>query len=71
MRKSGTNPLLCDANCHRERKDSKNALRPRRFKECDFSPILYDIVLYAGHFLLVRFFPSITLINYVSSYRQM
>ena len=33
--------------------------------------ILYDIVLYARHFLPVKFFPSITFINYVSSYRKM
>ena len=32
--------------------------------------ILNDIVLYALHFLPVIFFPSITLINYVSSYRK-
>ena len=33
--------------------------------------ILYDIVLYARHFLPVKFFPGITFINYVSSYREM
>ena len=32
--------------------------------------ISYDIVPYARHFLPVRFFPSITLINYDSSYRK-
>ena len=36
-----------------------------------FPQILYDIVLHARHFLLVKFFPSITLINYVSSDRKM
>ena len=33
--------------------------------------ILYDIVLYARHFLPVKFPPSITFINYVSRYRKM
>ena len=34
--------------------------------------VLYDIVLYARHFLPVKFFfPSITFINFASSYRKM
>ena len=36
-----------------------------------FAQILNDIDPYARHFLPVKFFPSITLINYVSSYRKM
>ena len=36
-----------------------------------FPQMLYDIALYARHFQPVKFFPSITLINYVSSYRKM
>jgi len=32
--------------------------------------ILYDIVLNAQHFLLVKFFPSVSLIKYVLSYRK-
>ena len=37
-----------------------------------FPQILHDIVLYARHFLPVKVFsPSITFINYVSSYRKM
>ena len=37
-----------------------------------FPQILYDIVLYARHFLPVKFFfPSITFVSYVSSYRKM
>ena len=36
---------------------------------CAICPqILYDIVLYVPHFLLSSFFPSVTLIKYVSSY---
>ena len=36
-----------------------------------FPQILYDIVLYARRFLPVKFFfPSISFINYVSSYRD-
>ena len=36
-----------------------------------FPQMLYDIVLYARHFHLSSFFPSITFINYVLSYRKM
>ena len=34
-----------------------------------FPQILYDIILYARHFLPVKFFPEY-FINYVSSYRK-
>ena len=35
--RSAQKPLLCDANYDLENNDSTNALRPRRFKQCDFS----------------------------------
>ena len=35
-----------------------------------FWQISYDIVPYARHFLPVKFFLNITVINYVSSYRK-
>ena len=41
-----------------ENNNSTNALRPRCLKLCDLSQILYDIVLYAPHFLPVKFFPK-------------
>ena len=47
-----------------------NALRPLRFKWCDFPTNFIILVPYARHFLPVSFFPSITLINYASSYRK-
>ena len=39
---------------------------------CEIFPqVLYDIVPYTlGYFFLSSFFPSITLINYASSYRK-
>ena len=41
-----------------ENNNSTNALRPRCFT-CEICPqILYDIVLYAPHFLPVKFFPK-------------
>ena len=48
-----------------------DALRPRRFKSMIFPQMIYDIVLYAWHFLPAKFFRSIALINYVSSYLKM
>ena len=54
--KECTKPLLCNTNYDRENNDSTNALRPRRFKKCNFSQRLYDIVLYARQFLPVMFF---------------
>ena len=51
--------------------DSTNALRPRRFKSMIFPQMIYDIVLYARHFLPVKFFRSIALVNYVSRYLKM
>ena len=57
----------------REKNNSTNALRPRHLilNSVIFPQILYDNVLYARHFLPVKFFPSITFINYVSSYCKM
>ena len=48
-----TKPLLCDANYDRENKDSTNTLRQRRFKQCDVSTNLCEIVLYP-----VKVFPE-------------
>ena len=56
--KACAKPLLQHANYDHENKNSTNALRPRCFKLCDLSPNLYDIVLYAPHFLPVKFFPK-------------
>ena len=36
-----------------------------------FPQILYDIVLYALHFLPAKFFFHVLLLNYASSYRKM
>ena len=36
-----------------------------------FPQILYDIIAYARHFLPDKFFLSIALINFASSYRKM
>ena len=44
---------LCDANYDRKNNDSTNALRRVMIPQ-----ILYDIVLYARHFLPVKFFPE-------------
>ena len=40
----------------RENNHSTNALRPRRLNSVMFPQILYHIVLYARHFLPVKFF---------------
>ena len=61
--------LLCDANYDRKNNDSTNALRPhcfRCFQKC------YMILFYMLDTLyLSSFFPSITFISYVLSYRKM
>ena len=49
-------PVLCDTNYDRKNNVSTNALRPRRLNGMIFPQILFDIVLYARHFLPVKFF---------------
>ena len=48
--------LLQHANYDQENNNSTNALRLRRFNGVICPQILYDIVLYARYFLLVKFF---------------
>ena len=45
----------------RENKDYANALRPRRFKRCDFLQIFNDVVAYAHTFNLSSFFSQVLL----------
>ena len=67
-----TKPVLWNANYDRENCDRTNAFRPSRFKWCEFFYKFYDIVAYARHFLLVKFYVrSIGLINSASGYREM
>ena len=59
--------VFWNANYDRENNDYTNALRPRRFKWCDFRQISYDIAPYARHFLPVKIFPKY---YFTSSYRK-
>ena len=66
--------FICDFTCDASYERKKATLRTLYVQVVSnsvmFPQILYDIVLYARHFLLSSFFPSITFINYVSSYRK-
>ena len=61
-------PLLRDANY--DRKITTLQMLPVHIvsNSVMFPQILYDIVVYARHFLLAKFFPEY---YYVSSYRKM
>ena len=51
--------LLCEANYHHENNDSTNAFNVHvALNSVMFPQILYDIVPYARHFLLDKFFPK-------------
>ena len=57
--KECTKPLLCDANYDCKNNDSTNGLYAHVVSNRVMIPqILYDIVLYARHFLRVKFFPE-------------
>ena len=77
-RVSGASSLVCtglyclwNANYDRKNNGSANALRPRRFKWCNFST---NVIWYCSICLTLstcQVFPSITSIKYASSYREM
>ena len=56
-------PLLQHANYDQENNNSTNALCHVILNGVICPQILYDIVLYARHFLLVKFFPKCYLIK--------
>ena len=62
---------VMNANYDHKKNDYTNTLRYVVLNGVVFRQISNDIVPYARHFLPARFFsPSITLINYASSYRK-